>query len=100
MKLSRLQRYILINCYLAKGNKIIKRGLFAFYNKFPRQPKIKDINDIVSRSVNLLIKKDLAAGYGSKTAHKWYLKEVRLTPRGRALAKKFLGEQRKLPFKR
>ena len=100
MKLSRLQRYILINCYLARKGRVLKRKLASFYDKVTKKPKAKDINDIVSRSVNLLIKKDLAIGFGSKTARKWYLKEVRLTPRGRALAKKLLGEQRKLPFKK
>lgn len=100
MKISRLQRYILFNCYLTPKSRIFKNKLYSFYDKAKKKPSAKDINDIITKSVNLLIKSDLAAGYGSKTARKWYLKEVRLTPRGRVLAKKFLGEQRKLPFKK
>jgi hypothetical protein len=100
MKISRLQRYILLNCYLAKRDRLLKKKLFSFYGKAVKKPKAKDINDIITRSINLLIKKDLTVGFGSKTSQKWYIREIKLTPAGRKLAKKFLGEQRKLPFKK
>lgn len=100
MKISRLQRYILLNCYLAKSGRISKSKLGSFYNQAKKKPAPKDINDIVTKSINLLIKKDLVVGYGSKTSKKLYIKEIRLTAKGRNLAKKFLGQQQKLPFKK
>ncbi len=41
----------------------------------------------------------MMVGYGVRTPKKWYIKEVKLTPIGRRLARKLLGEQQALPFK-
>ena len=53
----------------------------------------------VSSLINLL-DKCLVTGYGSKTAKRWFVTEVRLTPAGRRLARELLGTQQQLPLKK
>lgn len=99
MKLSALQKYILKRCFEIRGNKISKALIFKFYNHSRTKPKLKDEITIITKSIERLIVKELIAGYGWKTAKKWFIREVKLTPRGRKTAKKLFGEQQKLPLK-
>lgn len=101
MRLSPLQRYILQMCFaprLRSGNKGVGRAIF---NKFyeGKEVKKKDIVDAITKTLERLIDKGLMVGLGVRTPKKWYIKEVRLTPLGRRLAKKLQGEQQKLPLK-
>lgn len=97
MRLSSLQKYILLHAL--NGRKYVKRtGLFNFYKNKKDIPKKEDIKNIITKSIERLIDRGLLAGRGTKTAHKLYIKEIRLTNKGRKAARKLLGEQQKLPL--
>ncbi len=99
MKLSALQKYILKQCFQTKDKIISKSVLEKFYNGSKAKPKPKDLINIVTKSVERLIKKELVIGYGWKTPHKWFIKQVKLMPRGAKVAKSLLGVQQRLPLK-
>jgi len=99
MKLSALQKYILKQCIQTKDKIISKTKLERFYNGKKNKPKPKDMINIVTKSVERLIKKELVIGYGWKTPHKWFIRQVKLTPKGRKVAKSLFGVQQKLPLK-
>jgi hypothetical protein len=99
MRLSPLQKFILKTCYTATG-KVVTRAVFTkFYDTQKMRPKASDIVNIITHSLESLIDKGLLVGYGVRTPEKWYIKEVRLLPQGRRLARKLLGEQQSLPLK-
>lgn len=98
MRLSSLQRYILTSCFTERG-KMSRVGFGEFYQRKNTKPKSKDIVDAITKTLERLIDKGLMVGYGRRTPKKWYIKEVRLTPLGRKLARKLRGEQQKLPLK-
>lgn len=96
MRLSSLQRYILNNCFGVRGK--VGRVVFGtFYEDKKVRPK--DTTDAITKTLERLIDKGLMVGYGVRTPKKWYIKEVRLTPLGRKVTKRLLGEQQRLPLK-
>ncbi|MDD2806951.1 MAG: hypothetical protein PHW95_00295 [Patescibacteria group bacterium] len=99
MKLSPLQKYILIQGIGAKDKTISKSVLEKFYSSKAVKPNAKDIISIITKSVERLIKKELIIGYGWKTPQKWYIRQGKLTPKGIKAAKDLLGIQQKLPLK-
>jgi len=99
MRLSALQRYILRSCYDAKGNRRERKGLEEFYHIQPLRPSPKDAQDAVTKSLERLIDKELLVGYGVRTPHKWFIREIRLTPKGRKISKELVGWQAPLPFR-
>jgi hypothetical protein len=99
MKLSALQKYILKQCVQSKDKTISKLVLENFYNNKTKKPNRKDITNIITKSVERLIKKEMIIGYGWKTPHKWYITQVKLTPVGKKVAKGLFGVQQKLPLK-
>lgn len=99
MKFSSLQKYILQQTYLNKG-RISRKRLEKFYEGKKKKPKKEDIVNIITKSIDRLIRKELLTGFGTKTAQKWFVKDIRLTPGGRKQARKLLGEQLTLPFKK
>lgn len=99
MKLSELQKYILLKA-LSANKKISRAGFIEFYNKRKKKPKKEDRAGIISKSIERLINKELLVGYGTRTPHKWFIKEISLTGKGKKTAKKLLGEQQKLPLKK
>lgn len=98
MKLSALQKYILKQCIQAKDKVVSKSVLEKFYNGKKNKPK--DIINIITKSVERLIKKELVIGYGWKTPHKWFTNKVKLTSKGRKVAKSLFGVQQKLPLRK
>jgi len=99
MKFSQLQKFILQQSY--SREKKVHRNLFSkFYNSSAIAPKGQDRVKIITKSLERLINKGLLVGFGERTKHKWYIKEVQLTLLGRRLAKKLLGQQVELPLKR
>ncbi|MEA1980819.1 MAG: hypothetical protein U9N54_07585 [candidate division Zixibacteria bacterium] len=98
MRLSQLQKYILLSTYGAK-KKIKRVGLLKFYDKQKNKPKKEDQQGIVTRSIESLIEKGLMIGFGRRTPEKWFIEEVKLTGKGKQQVKKFFGEQQVLPFK-
>jgi len=99
MTLSALQKFILCESYGQRG-KILVAKFLKFYQSQSKVPTKHEQVKIVDKSVNRLINKGLLVGWGEKTQHKWFIKEVQLTPPGRKSAKKLQGEQTKLPFKK
>jgi len=99
MRLSKLQKYILIQCYHYKGDRMHRDRLIKFYGKVQKSPKSEIQTKIISRSLESLMDKELMVGYGMRTPHKWFIKEIRLTIKGKNEAKKLLREQMALPLK-
>jgi len=100
MRLSNLQKYILIQGLYRKPGRFTRSGLIKFYDKIKKKPSKKDVQNIITKSIERLIDKELLIGYGRRTPHKWFIKEIKLTGKGRKVAKKLLGEQQALPFKK
>lgn len=98
MRLSPLQRYILRNCYITPPRAVARGGFARFYEAGRARPK--DVVDVVTKSLESLIDKGTMVGYGVRTPKKWYIKEVKLTPAGRKLARRLLGEQQAFAFKK
>ena len=98
MRLSKLQQFILEKCY---SNKSSTKA--DFYNYYTRQYLAKNkkiVQDVVHKSLESLTIKDLIAAYGKKTAKKWFIARVKLTPRGRKIIRQIIkSRQRKLPIK-
>jgi hypothetical protein len=99
MRLSTLQKYILKQCFWAKDKIVAKSVLPRFYDYQQKKPKANDIINIITKSVERLIKKELIVGFGEKTAQKWFINKVKLTSQGRKVAKSLLGIQQKLPLR-
>ena len=99
MRLSPLQKFILKTCYISSARVVTRAGFAKFYDSQKQKPKVGDIVNIITKSLESLIDKGLLVGYGVRTQEKWYIKEVRLLPLGRRVGRKLLGEQQTLPFK-
>lgn len=99
MGLSRLQKYILTKCYYEKNGIVGKRELYDFYSKSELEKKI-NIQVVLQKSIETLVKKDLLISHGHKTAKKWFVHKVRITSRGKKIIKQLIKKrQRKLPIK-
>lgn len=95
MTLSRLQRFILTDILNNRLERYPRRQLNIFYKRIVAP---KDIESVITKSLERLIDKELLVGYGRRTPHKWFIEEVRLTALGRRLAKRLLGEQQQFSF--
>jgi len=73
--------------------------LIKFYGNVQVAPKSEIQTKIITRSLESLIDKGLMIGHGLRTTHKWFIKEIKLTLKGKKEAKKLLGEQMTLPLK-
>lgn len=100
MHLSSLQKHILKQGLNSRGHKVSKKILSQFYLSRENSPKLVDQINIITKSVERLIKNGLAKGLGAKTAEKWLIKEVILTKLGIKKAKELLGKQQELPLKK
>ncbi|MCX6740605.1 MAG: hypothetical protein NTZ49_05255 [Candidatus Parcubacteria bacterium] len=98
MKLSGLQKYIILQCFDSK-NKLDRKVLLGFYGSNKKNPSKEIMVNSITNSIERLIKKGLIVGFGEITKEKVYINKIRLTRAGQVLAKKALGEQRHLPFK-
>lgn len=114
MRLSRLQKYILEKCYLSKSKGGQKVDFYDFYSKKELKKNHrksrrqggasgagkKIIQDVIHKSLDSLVVKDLLIAIGKKTAKKWYIKKVRLTASGKRLARELIkSKQLKLKIK-
>ena len=97
MRLSKLQKYILKACVNYRSTRISKKIIEGFYQSTAEVPK--NIVNIITKSVDRLIAKELIVGYGRKTAKKWFIYNIRLTPRGKKIARTLQGKQQTLPLK-
>lgn len=82
--LSSLQKRLLLSALSAKSGK--------------RTPVAGHQTRVVTRALERLIARGLVTGYGVKTAKKWYITSIRLTPAGRREGRRLLGEQQRLPL--
>lgn len=96
MALSRLQKFILRECYLSAKTKVARQPFNKFYAK--RAPGSAAV-DHITVSLERLIDRGLMIGYGRRTPEKWFINEVKLTPLGRRVARATLGKQQQLPLK-
>lgn len=97
--LSSLQKYVLNKGLEGEKNTVSKAVLKRFYIGQKNQPNHEDQINIITKSVDKLIKRGLVKGVGVKTTKKWFVKEVILTKDGLKKAKELLGQQQELPFK-
>ncbi len=93
--LSRLQKHILITCFQAKG-KVPRTQFHGFYDR--ESHSSKSIVDAITKTLERMMDRGFLIGHGIRTPQKWYIKEVKLTPLGRRLAKTLQGTQQKLPL--
>lgn len=98
MKISKLQKYILKYAYSVKAKRLSRRGFEKYYTATQKPPKKADIQNIITKSLERLIDKEMLTGYGRRTPHKWFIDEISLTIRGRKEARKLFGQQQILPF--
>lgn len=96
MALSRLQRFIMTEIFGSRLQRFSRQRLTSFYEKQRHQPK--DIENVITKSVERLIDHEYLVGYGRRTPHKWFIDELRLTAKGRRTARSLLGEQQRLPL--
>lgn len=122
MRLSPLQRFLLLECLNNRHHRLRHKSLLRFYDRVEHSPKkdnqsrnsMRDFagrfletdsvrkktqQNAVTKSLERLIDKGLMIGYGRRTPRKWFIEEVALTPKGRKQARKLLGEQQSLPLK-
>ena len=100
MRLSKLQKYILTECYGRKNAKVPKFVLYKYYPDKEVKDNRLGVQVGVQGSIENLVSKSLVMAYGHKTANKFYINKVRLTAKGRKVAKGLIKKrQRKLPIK-
>ncbi len=97
MRLSKLQKHIILQGFDAK-NKLDRKGLLNFYHAYKKKPDQEIMVNSITNSIERLIKKGLLVGFGEITKEKTYIQKIKLTPSGRKVAKKLLGEQKRLPL--
>ncbi|MCX6742890.1 MAG: hypothetical protein NT116_01500 [Candidatus Parcubacteria bacterium] len=98
MRLSKLQKYILLQSFDSK-NKLDRKVLLYFYSSYKKKPRQDIMVNSITSSLERLIKKGLIVGFGELTKEKTFINKIRLSKEGRLAAKKLLGEQKRLPFK-
>ena len=98
MRLSKLQKYILKKCYNQKDYHLSREVLLGFYDHKETPRKNLQVK-IITQSIESLIDKELMIGYGVRTPHRWFIKEIKLTDKGVKLTRKLFGEQLSLPIK-
>ena len=100
MRLSKLQKYILNQCYLSKNKAKLKADFYSFYSKKELEKNQRNITDVIHRSLESMVAKDFLIAYGKKTSQKWFIQKVKLTSEGKRVAKEIIKQrQRKLPIK-
>ena len=98
MHFSTLQKYMILLVFeLAKGKFIGREQMQRFYDTMKARPERPEKS--VAQSIERLIARGIFIGYGYRVAHRWYIQKVRLTPEGKKVAKRLLGEQQTLPFR-
>lgn len=107
MKLSHLQKFILVRSLLQGGK--IERNLFRQFYGNQAKPssftqckpaKEKYQESIITKSLEHLIDRELLIGYGRRTPHKWFVTHVKLTQKGAKISQILLEEKQiKLPLK-
>ncbi|OHA14569.1 MAG: hypothetical protein A2909_02960 [Candidatus Tagabacteria bacterium RIFCSPLOWO2_01_FULL_39_11] len=96
MRLSKLQKYILEKCYNYKSS--LPVDFYDFYKGKIKSRKL--IQDIIHKSLDSLVAKDLLSANGKKTARKWFIHKIKLTRIGRKNVVIIIKDKQiKLPIK-
>jgi|GEM_PF-211975 len=108
MRLSLLQKYILRMVYEGRLKRFPRDRFVQYYAEERGTSRVAitrkhaegdDAVNAITKSIERLIDKELMVGYGVRTPHKWYIHEVKLTAKGKKIAKRLRGEQQVLPLK-
>ncbi len=99
MRLSGLQKFILIQCYNSRNGRAKREKFLEFYENSLRVKKELQIK-IITGSLESLIEKGLAIGYGRRTPEKWFIEELKLTDKGIKQTRDLLGRQLCLPIRK
>lgn len=83
-----------------KGGKTDRKIFRSFYGKLIEPAKEKYQENIITKSIESLIDRELLIGYGKRTPHKWFITHTQLTKKGINAVQLILQEkQTKLPLK-
>ncbi|MDD4994968.1 MAG: hypothetical protein PHW53_00635 [Patescibacteria group bacterium] len=97
MRLGPLQKYILIVCRSRRGP--VSRDVFFDYYKGKKgAPSLEDKINAITKALEKMIAESLIVGNGARTAEKFFIKTIVLTPGGRRAAKSIFGSQQRLPI--
>lgn len=97
MAFSKLQKYIILECYSRKG-RCRKQNFTHFYNGKKGAPRLALRVKLITKSVERLIDRGFLTGRGVRTREKWFINEAVLTRSGKAAARDLRGRQQRLPF--
>ena len=101
MGLSSLQHYIITTVWQHPKRQYPRAHLADFYTGKKGAPRPLLQTKIITRSLERLIDRELLVGYGVRTAKRWYIKDIALTPKGKRLAHTLYQQrQQRLPIKR
>ncbi len=98
MRLSELQKYILLELDGSRAAQVSRKGLERYYAKQTKRPSREEQQNSITKSLERLIDKGLLIGFGRRTPRKWFIESVKLTPLGRRSARRLQGEQQSLPL--
>jgi len=79
MYLSKLQKYILLECYFNSGKIYLLDNLIKFYSGKPP----KNAKRIITKSLEKMVNKGLLSVVAKKTPHKLFIREIGLTKFGK-----------------
>jgi len=97
MRLSKLQKYILAKCYEQKNKPVLKISFYKYYPDKEVKENRLGVQVGIQKSIENLVAKNLAIAFGYRTTKKFYIHKVKLTVRGRRIAKELIkSRQRKL----
>lgn len=97
MRLGPLQKYILMVSRTRRAQ-VSRNAFLDYYKSIKKKPSLEDRINAVTKALEKMIRRNLIIASGIKTAEKFFIKTVRLTPEGRREAKKLNGEQQTLPI--
>ncbi len=98
MPFSPLQKYIIRQTGENTKNRLSRSVLTQYYSNKKKTPSTKLQANIITKSLERLINQGYLVGFGQKTQHKLFITHIKLTPAGKKMAKKFLGQQAELPI--
>lgn len=100
MRLSKLQKFILVQCWSLKKKETSRREFLKFYFDYKgKKPNEEDQQDIITKSLMRMIHRDLIVGLGRITGERVFVDRVKLTRLGRREVRRLLDKQQRLPLK-
>lgn len=97
MRLSPLQRYLLLEGYRQK-RRLSKAYLLRYYETMSTPPSVKDQHSALDKSIERLVRQGFLRAHGTRTQEKWVIEQVSLTREGRAFALQFIKMRGRLPL--